>query len=169
MPASLGPGGVRPDTTRRTRVLRVIWSAQLAALFLFGGIVLLRQLQAALPSVAGPWGTTDRWLQRLELVRPSETIRSALDGIEAGALLFVGRDDEPTTILTYYTVSYLLWPRPVGLCLSRTGIATQRAIVRTESVPVAAMYYDVESPTAGLRPTMLGGRLALVALSEPNP
>ena len=150
-------------------MLRVIWSAQLAALFLFGGVALLRHLQAASPPVSGPWATTDRWLQRLELSRPSEAIRSALDGVRAGALLFLGREDEPTTVLTYYTVSYLLWPRPVGLCMSGADVATTRRIVWTERAPIAVMYYDVEPPTAGVRPTMLGRHLAVVALSEPGP
>jgi hypothetical protein len=91
-----------------------------------------------------------------------------MDGMGPGALLFLGRDGEPT-ILTYYTVSYLLWPRPVGLCLSRADAVTPQALVRTQSAPVAVMYYAVDPPPAGPPPTMVGRHLALVAVSEREP
>jgi hypothetical protein len=152
---------------RRARVSRLLWNAQLAAVFMLGGLALLRQLPAAWPP-SGPWMTSDLWLQRLQLSRPSETVRSALDDVRAGAVLFVGRDDEPTTILTYYTVSYLIWPRPIGLCLVGSDGAKPRAIVGTGKAPVALMYYDVEPPSGDVRPLWLGSRLAVVEVSEPD-
>lgn len=131
--------------------------------------MLLQDLHTPQPFVSGPWATSDSWLAFLGTPRPSATIYFKLANLTgAGPILFYGPQDDPSLIPLYYAISYLAWPRGVGLFSCGSARRPPQAIVPVgDSVrPSALIYYSQISTDLVNNPVVLGQKLTLVPIAE---
>jgi len=102
-----------PSTRRR--LLSGVWVA-LALLTGAIGYHRLAHESADLPKVvADRDGTTDTWLQVLEIPHPAQAVREALAEIPQDQALVIVASPASTPKLTEMVLSMLAWPRPVAV------------------------------------------------------
>ena len=71
--------------------------------------------QYMLGSEGGPYATTDQHLRSLEIPQPAEAVLAALKDLPKDEpIVFIIPPDLPDPYLTFYSISYLTWPRPFG-------------------------------------------------------
>lgn len=117
----------------------------------------------------GQWATSDRWLGVLQVPRPSDTIAGVLGNLPPEQMiLFVGPQNEPSFILTYYLVSYLAWPRRVSAV--QCGDPGQPPVLmflpQEQGSVLSVLYYFLEPPPWIGPGQAIGPRLRLIPASE---
>jgi hypothetical protein len=113
--------------------------------------------------------TTDTYLSDLQIPNPSKAVQEAVSRIPVeDAIVFVGIRGE-TNILVYYCISYLSWPREVGLleCDRRNNALFSLHQPRDEK-KVRWLMYDKVAPAPAHKHSAIaiGPSLSLVPLTE---
>jgi hypothetical protein len=156
---------------------RVTVVLQLLVLVAFVGMGAL-QLPATLRAVriypSGPLATSDDWLGVLAIPNPSEAVLAAVADLPPDRpLLVVGSGQEDSTILSSFTFSHLLWPRPVWYikCVDPPGRPPTQAWLPKSVEPntVAVLYYFLDAPSTATNVRPIGPRARLVPASQGQP
>ena len=120
-----------------------------------------------LESAGGPYATTDRHLRTLEVPRPAEAVLAALKDVpEDAAIVFIMPPDLPDPLLTFYSTSYLAWPRRIGKLTC--GRSPQPVLLDGAAGPVNWLFFYRLDVPADLLPSAkkIGSHLALVPVKE---
>jgi hypothetical protein len=167
---SLPPPAPRAEAWRRwSPVARLIL---LVAFLSTGGMALAEPLSARLPPVRGPFATSDAWLGVLAIADPSRAVQGAVAAVPGDQqLVFVGPSQDGSVILTYYTVSHLVWPRKVWLqtCAERgrppLSMFAPPAAVQS-AVGFTYLFYVLEPPAGATVARTIGPRMWVVESPE---
>lgn len=168
--ASLPPRAPRAEVWRRWPLVARL--ALLVAFLATGGMVIAEPLSTRLPPVRGPFATSDAWLGVLAIPEPSRAVQAAIAAVPADQqLVFVGPAQDGSVILTYYTVSHLVWPRQIWLvtCAQRGGPPVS-PFSPSEAVKSGAgftyLFYMMEPPAGVTVAQTVGPRMWVVASPE---
>jgi hypothetical protein len=121
-------------------------------------------------TASGAYDTTDCYLSSLQIPHPSEAVMKALADVPADdALIFITSNDDERSELTYRTIAYLGWPRPIGEARCKGPGAPPELLFqpRAEKTIKWLMFHRV-APPPDLRPTsvMIGPHLMLAPAPE---
>lgn len=95
------------------------------------------------------YATTDSYLSALELPHASKQVQLSVSNVPADeAMVFIAPDSTPETELVYRTISYLSWPRQVGvLHCAQNGAAPALLFKPREDKPVRwLLFYRHQVP-----------------------
>jgi hypothetical protein len=157
----------------RGRVAAILQFLVLVAFVGMGALQLPTALRAIRTYADGPLATSDDWLGVLAIPEPSQAVLAAVADLPPDRpILVVGAGQEDSTILSSFTISHLLWPRPVWYikCVDPPGRPpTQAWLPKSDLDTVAVLYYLVDAPTTATDVRPIGPRARLVPASQGQP
>ena len=117
----------------------------------------------------GVYDTTDHYLKPLDIPRPSETLLKVMSELPPGdAVIFITAVEDDGSELIYRSISYLSWPRQIGVVrcgVERETIAT--SLTRATDPVKWLMFYQIALPPEfNQAPRKIGPRLILTPASE---
>jgi len=164
----------RPNERKKFREIRssLYFGACCIFLIVFVGLGLkggAKEFQKQSLSVGGPYATSDSWLAVLQIPQASKAIEDVLAKLPPeSAILFVGTGHESDYMLTYFTISYLSWPRKIwALGCGEPGQPAHLIILPQKPLEINGLMYYLSKPPVWLpEGKEIGPRLTLVQVSE---
>lgn len=143
----------------------VVWGCLVLIQLALGGQTFIRALQDGRPGPGNAFATSDAYLKGVAPANASATLLAGVAALpDQGSLLVVGSAQDSTLLLTYYTVSYLTWPRRVGAIQCQAAGQPPLMIVPPGGPITAALFYRVSPPRSLRAGRELGPRTLLVPM-----
>jgi hypothetical protein len=154
----------QPAPRRQNTATLVLLRLAIVAVFVaFGASEIAAPFMDQQPGPRGRFATTDGWLGVLMIPEPSRQVQAMLAAVPPDQpILLLAPDGEESSDLTFFVMSYLLWPRQAWWVKCREDLQTSRTEALLPANPygvISVFFYRMEPPHTTLAVEALGPRL----------